>query len=153
MTEQAPELPESIEYAGFWTRFGATLVDTLVLLLVTVPLMMVIYGNEMWQDGTKVLGGWDILINWLFPVVFVILFWRYRGATPGKMLTSVQVVDARTGQIPGFRQSAIRYLGYFLSTIPLMLGFFWIAIDKRKQGWHDKLAGTVVIKRKKTDST
>ncbi len=39
-----------------------------------------------------------------------------------------------------------RYLGYFASTIPLCLGFLWIAFDKRKQGWHDKLAGTVVIR-------
>ncbi|MET4692430.1 RDD family protein [Endozoicomonas lisbonensis] len=152
MTEQAPVLPESIEYAGFWTRCGAMLIDTFVLLLVTVPLTLVIYGSEMWHNETLVLGSWDLLINWLFPVVFVILFWRYRGATPGKMATSVQVVDAKTGQIPGFRQSAIRYVGYFLSIIPLMLGFFWIAIDKRKQGWHDKLAGTVVIKIKKTES-
>ena len=151
MAEHDQELPDSLEYAGFWARCGAMLIDTLVLLLVTIPLTVVIYGTQAWENENLVMGSWDILINWLFPVVFVVLFWRYKGATPGKMITSMKVVDAKTGLIPGFGQSALRYVGYFISIIPFMLGFFWIAIDKKKQGWHDKIAGTVVVKIKKRD--
>jgi uncharacterized RDD family membrane protein YckC len=55
------------------------------------------------------------------------------------------VIDAVSGDAIGTRQALLRYLGYFLSILPLGLGFLWIAWDARKQGWHDKLAGTVVI--------
>ena len=152
MAEENQDLPDTLEYAGFWARCGAMLIDTLVLLLVTIPLTVVIYGAQVWHDKNVIMGSWDVIINWLFPVAFVILFWRFKGATPGKMITSMKVVDAKTGLIPGFSQSALRYVGYFVSVLPFMLGFFWIAIDKKKQGWHDKIAGTVVIRLKKTES-
>ena len=149
MSGQSPDLPETIEYAGFWARLMAALVDTLVLVLITLPLMIAVYGNQVWEKETLVFGGWDILINWILPIIFIVLFWHLRGATPGKMITRMKVLDAKTGTLPGVKQSAIRYLGYFLSTIPLCLGFVWIGLDKKKQGWHDKLAGTVVVKLKK----
>jgi uncharacterized RDD family membrane protein YckC len=66
-------------------------------------------------------------------------------ATPGKMLMDVEIVSAKTLQRPGPGQLVIRYLGYIVSSLPLGLGFLWILFDKRKQGWHDKLAGTRVI--------
>ena len=61
------------------------------------------------------------------------------------MLFKSVIVDANTLSAPSTSQNIIRYLGYFISFLPLGLGFLWIAFDKRKQGWHDKLAGTVVI--------
>ena len=61
------------------------------------------------------------------------------------MFMSAEIVDAATGGKPGNRQLLIRYIGYYLSTIPLLLGLVWVAVDPRKQGWHDKLAGTVVV--------
>jgi uncharacterized RDD family membrane protein YckC len=64
------------------------------------------------------------------------------------MAIGARIVDAKTGGKPSFKQEAIRYLGYFVSTFPLCLGLIWVGIDKRKQGWHDKLAGTVVVRRK-----
>ncbi|MES9886029.1 MAG: RDD family protein [Candidatus Sedimenticola sp. 6PFRAG1] len=76
----------------------------------------------------------------------IILFWRYWGATPGKMLIHVKIVDARTYNPPSVGQLVGRYLGYLASAIPLMLGFIWIAFDRKKQGFHDKLSGTVVIR-------
>jgi uncharacterized RDD family membrane protein YckC len=72
----------------------------------------------------------------------------YRQATPGKMAIGARVVDATTGGAPSTRQLVIRYLGYYVSTIPLLLGLIWVAFDPRKQGWHDKLAGTVVVRPK-----
>ena len=90
----------------------------------------------------------DFLINWLLPAVAIVLFWIYRQATPGKMAIKARIVDARTGAKPKPGQLMIRYLGYYVSTIPLGLGLIWVAFDPRKQGWHDKIAGTVVVRSK-----
>ena len=61
----------------------------------------------------------------------------------------MQIVDAKTHQKPGVMQSVVRYFAYIVSFMPLYLGFIWIYFDKRKQGFHDKIAGTVVIKVKR----
>lgn len=62
------------------------------------------------------------------------------------MATKLTIVDANTGEKPSPAQFVGRYLAYYVSMLPLFLGIIWVGIDKRKQGWHDKLAGTVVIK-------
>ncbi len=62
------------------------------------------------------------------------------------MAISTKIVDAVSGNAPTNGQMIGRYFAYFISTIPLCLGFLWIAFDKKKQGWHDKLAGTVVVR-------
>jgi len=64
------------------------------------------------------------------------------------MMLSLRIVDAETGNTPSVGQAVGRYFGYFLSAIVLCFGFYWIAFDRRKQGWHDKLAGTVVVRSK-----
>ncbi|MFW0776517.1 MAG: RDD family protein [Rickettsiales bacterium] len=71
--------------------------------------------------------------------------WHFWAATPGKMLLRLKVVDAKTETHPTDTQIIMRLMGYVVSAIPLGLGFFWMGLDKRKQGWHDKLANTVVI--------
>jgi uncharacterized RDD family membrane protein YckC len=70
----------------------------------------------------------------------------YKQATPGKMAMSLRVVDAVSGKKPSTGKLVGRYLAYYLSTIGLFLGFLWVAFDPKKQGWHDKLAGTVVVR-------
>lgn len=140
---------EDLEYVGFWPRVGATLIDTVLVMMITVPLVTSIYGRDYWDSERILQGPADLLVNWILPAVAVILFWMYRQATPGKMAIGARVVDAATGGAPSMRQLVIRYLGYYVSTIALMLGFIWIAFDPRKQGWHDKLAGTVVVRSKR----
>ena len=76
------------------------------------------------------------------------LFWHYKSATPGKMVISAVVVDATTFGRPSLPQLIGRYVGYYVSAIPLMIGIIWVAFDKRKQGWHDKMANTVVIRKR-----
>jgi uncharacterized RDD family membrane protein YckC len=137
---------EDLEYVGFWPRVGAALIDTLLILLVTMPLLTLIYGRQYWFSNTWLQGPADFLINWLLPAVAVVLFWVYRQATPGKSAIGARIVDARTGGKPGTGQLVGRYLAYYVSIIPLMLGILWVAFDPRKQGWHDKLAGTVVVR-------
>lgn len=138
---------EVLEYVGFWPRVGAALIDTVLLLFVTAPLVTLVYGREYWTSDTWLQGPADFLINWLLPAVAVVLFWIYRQATPGKIAVGARIVDARTGGKPTKRQLVIRYLGYYVAMIPLMAGIVWVAFDPRKQGWHDKLAGTVVVRQ------
>lgn len=141
---------QDFEYAGFWIRTGATIIDTILLMVVTYPLLLAIYGWAYF-DGEKtgvIAGPADLLISWILPAVGCILFWLYKQATPGKIAVSAKVVDAETGKTLSVGQSIGRYLAYYVSILPLGLGFIWVAFDKRKQGWHDKIAGTVVIRSK-----
>jgi len=137
---------QTVEYAGFWIRVGAAIIDTLLLMMITMPLLVAIYGWEYFEAEVIIAGPADVLISWVFPAVAVILFWVYRQATPGKMLLSMRIQHAETGKPISWGQSIGRYLAYFVSTVPLFLGLIWVAFDKKKQGWHDKLAHTVVVK-------
>lgn len=135
-----------LEYVGFWPRVGASLIDTLLVLLICMPLVTWIYGRRYWTSDAFIQGPADFLITWVLPAIAVVLFWVYRQATPGKMAISASIVDAETGDVPSTGQLVGRYFGYYVSIIPLFLGIIWVAFDPRKQGWHDKLAGTVVVR-------
>lgn len=115
-----------------------------------MPLLISIYGWEYLDSEEIVLGPADFLISWVLPAFATVLFWLYKSATPGKMAIAAQVVDAQTGDSISVGQAMLRYLGYFIAILPLGLGIFWVAFDSRKQGWHDKIAGTVVVKRSNT---
>lgn len=137
---------KNLEYAGFWVRGLATLIDNVLVLLVTWPVLIAIYGWGYLENERIVMGPAHFIISWIFPTVATISFWLYRQATPGKMATALKIVDARTGREPSAGQLVGRYFAYFLSLLPLGLGFLWAAFDPKKQGWHDKLAGTVVVR-------
>lgn len=137
-----------LEYAGFWLRFGATLIDSVLLFIVTAPLLMAVYGTSYWTASTFAMGPADLLISYGLPAVLIIVLWIRFAKTPGKMAIGATIVDARTGGKPGTGQFLIRYVGYFVSALPLCLGYFWAGFDPRKQAWHDKLARTVVVRRK-----
>jgi uncharacterized RDD family membrane protein YckC len=141
---------QDIEYAGFWSRVWATIIDSLLLCIVTYPLLIAFYGFAYFDTEKSgfIAGPADFLISWVFPAVAIILFWVKKQATPGKMAISARIVDAKTGNSASVGQLIVRYFAYFLSLLPLCLGIIWVAFDKRKQGWHDKLAGTVVIRQK-----
>ena len=139
------------QYAGFWIRVGASMIDTILILAIIWPILTAIYGTEYWSGASFTHGLWDVMFTYILPAVAVILFWIYRSATPGKMALKLTIVDAKTGAKPSTGQFIGRYLGYYVSAIPLFLGLIWVGIDKRKQGWHDKLAGTVVIRSNRTE--
>ncbi|HEX7250537.1 MAG TPA: RDD family protein [Burkholderiales bacterium] len=138
----------SPEYAGFWSRFLAFLIDSLIVTVVLVPLMIAIYGLQYFdldfQLSGQAGGVWDWVVN-LALAAAAILFWRFRGATPGKMAIGARIVDARTGGAPTTGTLVLRFVAYVVSMLPFFLGFLWIAFDKRKQGFHDKIARTVVV--------
>lgn len=134
------------EYVGFWMRVVACLVDTLLVLLIIAPILYAVYGEDYFDSQALIQGGVDFLLSYIFPAVAVMLFWIYRSATPGKLAIHAKIIDAKTGGKPTTSQFFIRYIGYFVSTFPLMLGLIWVGFDGRKQGWHDKIAGTLVVK-------
>ena len=137
---------QGFEYVGFWARLLASIIDSLLVMIAVYPILISYYGTGYLFRFSLVAGPVDFFVSWVAPAVVVILFWIYRAATPGKMLIGAKIVDAQTGQRPNTKQLLIRYVGYYLSTFALCLGFLWIAWDPQKQGWHDKLAGTVVVR-------
>jgi len=141
---------DEFEYAGFWIRVGASLIDTIILLMFALPISIMVYGDELLTAESLIMGPADFLVNWVFPAVFVIVFWLYKSATPGKMILGLKVVHSDTGEPLSLGQSIGRYLGYFVAMIPLFIGIFWVLFDKKKQGWHDKLVKSVVIRKKNT---
>jgi len=143
---------QNLEYTGFWIRVWASIIDTILIMLITYPLLISIYGMGYFDTETSsfIAGPEDFLISWVFPAIAIIVFWVYKSATPGKMAISAKILDAKTGEKASTAQLIGRYFGYFVSMIPLGIGIIWVAFDKRKQGWHDKLAGTVVVRMSKT---
>lgn len=133
--------------AGFWRRFLALLVDSVLAGLVLFPILSMLGVND---DITKInQAGLGSTAVWNLPfIVVAALFVYYRQATPGKMLLGLEVRDARTLEKPSMGQALGRQFAYIVSFVPFCLGFLWIAFDDRKQGWHDKLASTVVVKRR-----
>jgi uncharacterized RDD family membrane protein YckC len=131
------------DYAGFGSRALAFLLDAVIVTVIAVPIMVLGFGiREVSIDPSE--ASWDLLL-FLAIAVAVIGFWRAFGATPGKIALGLKIVDARTGHAPGIGRLILRFLAYFVSAFPLYLGFLWAAFDRRKQGWHDKIARTIVI--------
>jgi uncharacterized RDD family membrane protein YckC len=141
-----PKTADDYEYGGFWLRFCATIIDSILIGLITTPLLFAIYGSQYMAKESFFAGPAEPFISYGIPAVLTILFWNWKSATPGKMLLSLKVLDANTFQPMSVGQSIGRYFSYFVSMIVLCIGFMWVGWDARKQGWHDKLAGTVVVK-------
>jgi uncharacterized RDD family membrane protein YckC len=153
-------MSDEVKYAGFWIRFVAFIIDSLLATMVVGPLLWKIYGAAYFQDYVDLLQGRidlaadrpmfagpaDVFVSLVLPAIGIVIFWIARQATPGKMWLSLRIVDADTHGPLGTMQAIGRYLAYYVSIFGLMLGFLWIAFDPRKQGWHDKLARTVVIR-------
>ena len=139
-------MQDNPEYAGFWIRVAAALIDTFIFVLVFSIPLTIIYGAGYWTEEQQPSGFLANLAEFVIPIIITVWFWTKYLGTPGKMLLRLRVVDAETGGALSTPQAIGRYFGYYVSIIPLMLGIFWVGIDKKKQGFHDKLAGTVVIR-------
>lgn len=135
-----------VQYSGFWIRVLASLIDTIWLMALTFALGWMIYGAIYFQSAEFSQGYADIFISYILPFILTLVFWYYKSATPGKMILGIKIVDADTLGKASTDKLVLRYVGYYVSLLLLGLGFLWVAWDKRKQGWHDKIAGTLVIK-------
>jgi uncharacterized RDD family membrane protein YckC len=124
----------ALEYAGFWIRLGAGVIDLLILVAFTLVLAYFFPSPAIWLTSGLAIS----IVYWLG-------FWVWRGQTPGKMAVGIKVI--RTDSSPVKWQCAIRRcLGYFVSFLTLFIGFIWVAFDERKQGVEDKIADTYVVK-------
>jgi uncharacterized RDD family membrane protein YckC len=163
-------------YAGFWIRLVAFLIDLIPIVVVSAIVLVPMFATvfDSFRDmpipprGTSVdspeYRAWQIALQQrlgasmaqfyplsgllqLLSVAYYVGFWTWRGQTPGMMLLGLRIARESDGTPPGLGRSILRYVGFVISQIPLFLGFIWVAFDSKKQGWHDKIAGTVVVRR------
>lgn len=145
----SPQYDDSeFEYAGFWIRFVACLVDNLIIMIIIAPYWFYNYQQmaAIPVDQMPLYSAGDAILHLVIGAA-VVWFWVKKGATPGKMLFGLQVRDAKTGQFISVPRALLRYFSYLISSVILCLGLIWVGFDKKKQGWHDKIAKTVVVKR------
>lgn len=118
------------EYMGFWIRLAAWIIDSLILFVaqIIVPLLG------------------PAFLSFIIGPIYGVLFIGLKGQTPGKMAMGIQVVN-RQGEVPGIRAALREIIGKLLSGVFIFLGFFWIAWDPHKRGWHDHIGGTYVVRK------
>jgi len=142
-TAAAAALTAGVEYAGFWRRAAAWLIDTVVLWVGQVMLYSPLVDAVLWVSGSY---GLATVSTYLPSALYGVLFIAFRGQTPGKMLLHVRVVN-EYGAVPGFWRAALREtLGKWVSALAVGYGFLSVAWNGKKRGWHDIVAGTYVIK-------
>ncbi len=137
-------------YGGFWLRFVAYIIDAVIMNIaggvigafVGVGIGAMGAGSEVVTASTIGAGGLSLLVNWLYSAMLESSSWQ---ATVGKKALGLVVTDESGGRI-GFGRATGRYFGKILSSLILLIGFFMIGWTQRKQGLHDKLAGTLVYK-------
>ena len=136
------------QLAGGGQRFLANLLDGLVLYGINSFLANVVISQldrAVTMDDLNNLLLVYYLITLALSLTYYIGFLRYGGQTFGKMALGIRVVRTN-GESLRWRDAILRYIGYILNTFSFGIGFLWILIDERRQGWHDKMAGTIVIK-------
>jgi len=126
--QAAPPVSEimTYPYAGFWERMGAAFLDVII-----VSILGSVVGGAPWV--------------FLVALAYFAGMWTWRGTTIGGIVLGLKVVRM-DGQPITFAPALVRGLAAAFSIIVLFLGFLWIAWDRDKQGWHDKIAGTLVLK-------
>ena len=145
---QAQTMPVAVRYAGFWSRLVAFVIDGIVLNIAYIVLGFIVgftYGLLFeTEEGAEVLG-WiiSILTSWLY---YALMESSSAQATLGKMALGVRVTNL-DGKRISFGKATVRYLGRFLSAITLGIGYLMIVFTEKKQGLHDMIAGTLVLKK------
>jgi len=125
--------------AGFWIRFLAILIDGILLAIVNSAVAAVLNLSTSGRSGLSILLG----------LAYYVFFWSksslWPGQTIGSKLLKIRVIKTDGSDLE-ISQALIRYVGFFISAIVLLIGLIWAAFDPNKQGWHDKIAGTYVVK-------
>lgn len=122
-----------IEFAGFWVRLGAFIIDIIVLGFSWVILYIFVPPQAIWA----LLG--------LVVTVYFVGFWWWWGQTLGKMLLGIKVIRSDNSPLT-LGYALLRYGGCIVCCFTLFVGFIWLAFDSHRQGLHDKIADTYVIK-------
>jgi uncharacterized RDD family membrane protein YckC len=119
--------------AGFWRRFAASLIDGILLSIVSAILQAIIGRG----------GGYGIGI--LITLGYFTYFHGTTGQTQGDAALSIRVVGKDTGAPIGYSRAFVRWLVSLVSGIVILLGYLWMLWDSEKQTWHDKAANSVVV--------
>jgi uncharacterized RDD family membrane protein YckC len=125
--------------AGFGIRLVAAIIDTVVLVVLGLPLGLL--GHDLARVGDLV----------LWSGYFIALEGGRSGQTVGKRLAQIRVADATTGEPIGLGRAVVRHVGRWVSGIALGLGYLWMLWDPRRQTWHDKMSGSLVIHARPSD--
>ncbi len=126
--------------AGIGTRFLALVIDTIILAVLRLFLMILLAPQTLAQEFMLAL-----ILDIGTTVPYYWYFWtRAGGQTPGKSLLRIRVM-AEGGEDLSDRQALLRVLGYYLGQLSIGLGFVWAAFNREQQGWHDKLAHSLVV--------
>ena len=134
MTSTAVTQPK----AGFWIRFVALIVDGVILAIIGGILSNLIFqGEQVRSSGLSTLIG----------LVYFVYFWSAagKGQTLGMRIFNLKVVKT-DGSSLDYVGAFLRYVGLVISFAVVLIGVIWVAFDPNKQGWHDKIAGTYVLK-------
>jgi uncharacterized RDD family membrane protein YckC len=139
MAVEATAVIATSNKAGFWVRTFAYLIDSIGIGIVSGIIASLIGGGA---TGTTSNG-----LSFLFGLAYFVYFWSEQGGgqTLGMRVLNLKVIRT-DGSALTITQGLIRYLGLFVSFICLLIGVIWVAFDADKQGWHDKIAGTYVIR-------
>jgi uncharacterized RDD family membrane protein YckC len=139
-----------LRYGGFWVRTVAYILDFIVILVITGALSVFTLGGGTFVTTTN---AGVVSINYtasalstLVTLVYFVGFWGWRSQTPGMIPFNMRIVMADDGSKPDWVRMLLRYVGLIISFVVLLLGVLWVGFDRRKQGWHDKMAGTVVVR-------
>jgi uncharacterized RDD family membrane protein YckC len=150
----APEAGVEFRYAGFWIRVVAYVIDSILINVVALVIgfifafiAVIVNPNVVEDSQSTTFNVADQVVGVLISFAYFAGLWTLNGCTYGQRWLGLRVVDAATFQPPRPAQAALRWLGLVLSFLALCIGVIWVAFDPRKQGWMDKLAGTVVIRR------
>lgn len=146
-TPASTSAPTDKKYAGFWIRFLAMLIDGIILGIIN-SLFFKAQTNTFNTDGGMSMASNVNPLGMIVQIVYVVAFWTTLSATPGKMALGLMVVDEQGNKLT-WQKAALRYVGYFVSSITLGIGYLMVAFDKNKQGLHDKIAKTYVIRKQK----
>lgn len=136
-----PALPEQPRYAGFWIRLLAYILDAIVLGAITYPLVRVLSSMGIGDSSSNIL---SIAISWMYFAVFESSEWM---ASPGKKVLGLIVTDEQGMKI-SIGRATRRYLAKIVSALILGIGFIMVAFTARKQGLHDKIFHTLVLRTK-----
>ena len=137
-----------VNYASAGSRLVAYIVDGIVLFVVFIVLTIVLGVLAAGSGSDSAVGGavlLYLLVVFIISIAYFPWFWAHGGATPGMKMLHIRVVREQDGGPVSGGSAVLRLIGYWINSIVFYIGFIWILIDSHRQGWHDKIAGTVVI--------
>jgi uncharacterized RDD family membrane protein YckC len=140
------------QLASFGARLLATVIDFAWLIPALIVVDLFLYGPQFFDPAHRTDPGTELVIQVIFGAIIVFMWANYQ-ASPGKLAIRLRIVDASTGGVPSVAKLILRYVGYIISMIPLFLGYFWMLWDDKRQCWHDKMAGTLVVQLPPRDNT